>query len=103
MRLTIRKQTVAERQAIEQARREGEQAKPSLEAHPAVHSISYVWTTWWVELTYGYRLDEHRHSFAADSIDEVRGMLRDVEHCECESCVKYPRGTALDLTPPHRH
>ena len=97
MRLTIRKQTVAERQAIEQARREGELAKPSLAAHPAVHCISYDGPDrWWVELTYGYRLEEDRHCFGADSIDEVRGMLEDVEHCECESCSKHPRGASLD-------
>ena len=97
MRLTIREQTEAERQEIERKRREGELAKPSLEARPEVHSISYDGPDrWWVELTYGYRLEEDRHSFGADSIDEVRGMLKDVEHCECESCIKYPRGASLD-------
>ena len=97
MRLTIRNQTVAERQEIERNRREGEQAKPSLEAHPAVHSISYDGPdSWWVDLTYGYRLEENRHCFGADSIDEVRGILQDVEHCECKYCVKHPRGASLD-------
>ena len=97
MRLTIRKQTVAERQAIEQARREGELAKPSLEAHPAVHSISYDGPDrWWVELTYGYRIEDDQHVFGADDIEGVKRTLEQVTHCECESCVKHPRGASLD-------
>lgn len=97
MRLTIREQTEAERQAIEQARREGEQAKPSLEARPEVHSISYDGPeNWWVELTYGYRIEDDQHVFGADDIEGVKRTLEQVTHCECESCVKHPRGTALD-------
>ena len=97
MRLIIREQTEAERQEIEQKRREGELAKIPLLERPEVHSISYDGPeNWWVELTYGYRIEDDQHVFGADDIEGVKRTLEQVTHCECESCIKHPRGASLD-------